>query len=480
MKRVLNATRVAALIGDFDRSPAYEGVAHGLRDLIIDGRIPTGIRLPSERELTDALGVSRTTVARAYALLRELGFLESRQGSGSVAVLPQSDTNRGDHLLRPADGGVVGDDVIDLTCAAPSPGPGLLSAYERATVELVPYLGGTGYYPSGLPILRELVADGFSARGVPTASDQILIVPGALAGLAVAARALLSVGDRVVVESPTYPNAIAALTEAGARVVGVDTYAHGWDPATMAATIRQVSPKLAYLVPDFHNPTGAVISDEARQHVARELERGRTTAVIDESMVDVHLDDDPLPRPFAAYAADSITLGSMSKGYWGGLRVGWIRAPRDRMDALVGARLSLDLGTPVFEQLVAVEMLRASQETIAHRRTTLRASRDAALDALATHLPDWRVSKPRGGLSLWCELPEAGASALSREATRHGVLLTPGPAFAPEGGMDRYLRVPYALPPETMREAVARIATAWRETLDLPKGLTTPRPTLVA
>ena len=480
MKRVLNATRVAALVGDFDRSPAYEGLAHSLRDLIIDGRIATGIRLPSERELTEALGVSRTTVARAYALLRDLGFLESRQGSGSLAVLPQSDTNLGDHLLRPSDGGESPEDVIDLTCAAPSPGPGLMRAYERATAELAPYLGGTGYYPSGLPILRELVAATFSERGVPTGSDQILIVPGALAGLAVAARALLSPGDRVVVESPTYPNAIAALTEAGARVVGVDTSATGWDPATMAATIRQVSPRLAYLVPDFHNPTGALIGDEARDLVARELARGRTTAVIDESMLDVDLDDGPLPRPFAVYAADTITLGSMSKGYWGGLRVGWIRAPRERMDALIGARLSLDLGTPVFEQLVAIELLATRTETLAHRRTTLRASRDAALEALATHLPDWRVTRPRGGLSLWCELPESGASALAREATRHGVLLTPGPAFAPEGGMDRYLRVPYALPPATMVEAVSRIATAWRETLDLPQGLTTPRPTLVA
>ena len=480
MKRILNATRVAALISGFDRSPAYEGVAHGLRDLIIDGRIPTGTRLPSERELTDALGVSRTTVARAYALLRELGFLESRQGSGSVAVLPQSDTLRGDHLLRPADGGEVGEDVIDLTCAAPSPGPGLLSAYERAAVELAPYLGGTGYYPSGLPVLRELVAEGFCERGVPTTADQILIVPGALAGLAASARALLSVGDRVVVESPTYPNAIAALTEAGARVVGVDTGFTGWDPATMVATIRQVSPRLAYLIPDFHNPTGVVIGDEARRLVADELDRSRTTAIIDESMLDVALDDDPLPRPFAAYAADTITLGSMSKGYWGGLRVGWVRAPRERMDALIGARLSLDLGTPVFEQLVAIELLRTSTETLEHRRTTLRASRDAALEALTEHLPDWRISHPRGGLSLWCELPESGASALAREATRHGVLLTPGPAFAPEGGMDRYLRVPYALPPGTMREAVARIAVAWRETLDLPKGLTTPRRTLVA
>src|SRR3954453_19742236 len=98
-ERVLAAARVAALIGDFDRSPAYRGLAEGLRVLITDGRVPTGVRLPSERELTEALGVSRTTVTRAYAELRDRGFLVSRQGSGSVAALPSSRGLRSDHLL---------------------------------------------------------------------------------------------------------------------------------------------------------------------------------------------------------------------------------------------------------------------------------------------------------------------------------------------------------------------------------------------
>ena len=88
MARLISAPRIATLVGDFDRSPAYRGLAEGLRVLITDGRVPVGVRLPSERELTEALGVSRTTVTRAYAELRDHGFLVSRQGSGSVASLP--------------------------------------------------------------------------------------------------------------------------------------------------------------------------------------------------------------------------------------------------------------------------------------------------------------------------------------------------------------------------------------------------------
>ena len=165
MSRVLAASRIATLLGEFDRSPAYKGLAEGLRVLITDGRVPVGARLPSERELTDALAVSRTTVTRAYAELREHGFLISRQGSGSVASLPASRGHRGDHLLPP---GELPEDKIDLTCAAPLPGPGVLAAYQRAVGELPAYLAGTGYYPSGVATLREAVAAAYDARGLPT------------------------------------------------------------------------------------------------------------------------------------------------------------------------------------------------------------------------------------------------------------------------------------------------------------------------
>ena len=134
-----------------------------------------------------------------------------------MASLPASRGNRGDHILPPGD---LPEDKIDLTCAAPVPGPGMLAAYERAVGELPAYLAGTGYYPPGLPALRDAVARSYAARGLPTSPEQIMIVPGALAGVAISARALLTTGDRAVIESPTYPNAIATLTHSGARLVG--------------------------------------------------------------------------------------------------------------------------------------------------------------------------------------------------------------------------------------------------------------------
>lgn len=464
------------MVAGFDRSPAYIGLAEALRHLIVDGRIPSGTRLPSERDLTAPLQVSRTTITRAYAELRERGYLTSRQGSGSIATLPRTEGRHGDHLLQP--GNV--DGAIDLTCAAPAPPPGFLAAHERALAEFPGLLDGTGYFPSGLPALRAAIAAHYDERGLATDPDQIIVLPGALAAVSVAAAALISRGDRVLVESPTYPNAIATLERSGARIVGVDQGGQGWDVDAMQATITQTSPSAAYLIPDFHNPTGALATDAQRGAVAAGLARRRVTAIIDESMVMLPLDGQPMPQPFAGYHRDTVSIGSLSKGFWGGLRVGWLRAQPERIDALVAARLSMDLGVAPLEQLVGVELLQRGQELLAHRRESLRTSRDAAFDAVRRLLPEWRVSRPGGGLNLWCELPGGSSSTLASAALERGVVLAPGPSFAPEGGLDRFLRIPFTQPADRLVTAVERIAELWPSVAAAGRRPPGSRPTLVA
>ncbi|MGO4258370.1 MocR-like transcription factor YczR [Marmoricola sp. RAF53] len=475
--RAVAARTVAGLVGDFHREPAYRGLAEALRVLITDGRVPVGVRMPSERELTEALQVSRTTVTRAYAELRDHGYLVSRQGSGSVASLPESRAFRGDHLLFPGDARA---DEIDLTCAAANAGPGILAAYERAVGDLPAYLGGSGYYPSGLPVLREAVAERFTARGLPTTPEQVMVVPGALSGVAIAARALGRRGTRTLLESPTYPNAIATLRQTGTRLLSSPIGREVADVADLLRSLDQVRPDLAYLVPDFHNPTGHLLSDESRERVAARLRQHGTVAIVDESMVELGLDGDPMPLPLAAHLPDAITVGSVSKPFWGGLRVGWLRAPAERMDAMVRSRLSLDLGVPVLEQLVTADLLRNGAPLLAQKRALLRESREAALDALAVHLPAWQVRRPAGGLSLWCELPAAHSTDLLPRAADRGVLLAPGPSFAPEGGLDRFLRVPFTQPAHVLTAAIERLAEAWKETLADPLGRGSSEPTMVA
>jgi DNA-binding transcriptional MocR family regulator len=462
--RSISASRLVPMLGAaVDASPAYRALADAVRLLIADGRLPVGTRLPSERDLTAALGVSRSTVTRAYAELRDRGFVVSRQGSGSVTALPGGPlVRRQASALQPAADQLVGE-VIDLTCASMSAPAGTMAAYERAVGELPRYLAGTGYHPLGLLALREALAQRYTERGLATTPDQVMVTSGALAGLAVAARALLAPGDRVMLESPTYPNAIDTLRRSGARPVGLPLDRDGWDLEAAEATLRQTAPRAAYLIPDFHNPTGSLMSEPERAALAEALGGTHTVAVVDETIVDLaHDPAAPMPRPLAAYHPRTVTLGGASKSFWGGLRVGWIRAPRDLMASLVSARLTLDLGAPVVEQLVLVDLLAHRDEILAERRASVVASRDALASALRDRLPGWRFRMPEGGLCLWAELPEPLSTPLCAAADQRGLVLAPGAQFAVEGGMERYLRLPFTgHPPEVIRDAVERLALAW-------------------
>lgn len=459
----VSAPRLARLLGEVPRAgsrPAYRALADGIKTLLADGRLAAGTRLPSERSLTDALGCSRTTVSRAYAVLRDERHLASRRGSGSFATLP-ADTvaGRSGRVLSPAvdlDPG-----AIDLTCAATRAPAGLADAYAAALAVLPSYLDDNGYAPVGLPELRSLVAARYVRAGVDTAPEQIVITSGAVAGLAVVARALVRPGDRVVTESPTYPNAAEALGRAGARIVTIPVDPSGWDLPEACRIIRRTHARAAYLIPDFHNPTGALLADDGRAELAGALQASGTVPVIDEAGADLDLDPTgPRPRPFAHFAAQAITIGSAAKSFWGGLRIGWLRIPRGRGAELVEARATLDLGAPVLEQLVLAELLRRWPSLPPGRREDLVAAREATLAALRDRLPDARVVIPRGGLSLWVEIPDVRAAVLCGAAEDCGLLIAAGPRFSPEGQFERFVRIPYVLPEDTMSEAVHRLATA--------------------
>lgn len=460
MHRTISAQRVAALAGDFDRRPAYAGLAEALRLLIGEGRIGLDVRLPSERELTEAVGVSRTTVTRAYAALREGGYAEARRGAGTFTRVPGGRARAHDRSLlpRPDD-----QDALDLNCAAPSAPLGLARAYAEALDALPAFLGGHGYFPLGLPELQAAIATSYRARGLPTEPEQIMVTSGALAAAAVVAQAMTRPGDRVLVESPTYPNATQAIRQGGARLVEAHVDPDGWDLDAIAATVRQTAPRVAYLIPDFQNPTGRLMSDADRERLATQLRRTRTVPVVDEAHQALALEGQRMPRPFAAYSPEAITIGSASKSFWGGLRLGWLRAPVGQMDRLLGARVGLDLGAPVLEQLVLTRLLTDGGDLVAENRRRLRRQRDALAAAVRTQLPDWSFRLPTGGLALWCELPRALATTLVAEADRRGVVLAPGPVFAVAGGLDRFVRIPWTRPAAELEESVGRLAPAWQD-----------------
>lgn len=464
--RRIGGTGLAQVVGRWRRpGPAYAALADAVRRAVLAGDLPLATRVPGERELAAALGVSRTTTSGAYGLLRDEGYLVSRQGSGTVTALPPgAPAAQGGHRTRPAlpvHRPLDPAGVVDLTIAACAPPRDLHGAARRA-VDRLPAHAGHGYAPLGLDVLREAVADRYTARGVPTSPDQVLITTGAQHAIALLMATHAGPGDRVVVEQPTYPHAIEAVRAAGARPVPVPTGVDGVDLDLLESTVRQVAPRLVYLVPDHHNPTGGTLDEAGRARVRDLARRTGTVVAGDEVLTDLTLDG-PAPAPWAGDGTGSrvVAIGSMSKSHWGGLRVGWLRGPADLVTRLALARRSADLGTAVLDQLVAVELLRLGDGPLQERRTHLRAGRDLLSALLADRLPGWRFTVPAGGQSLWVDLGAPVSSALSALALAHGVRVAPGPSFGVDGGLEDRIRLPFTAGPEALRTAVDGLALAW-------------------
>ena len=361
-----------------------------------------------------------------------------------------------------------------MTCASGS-APAVISGYFRAAAERLPeLLGGSGYLPDGLEELRVQLAHWFTGRGLPTTPEQMIITAGALSAVNIVARCLLSPGDRVVVESPTYSNAIEALRRSGGRPVPYPVTAAGWDATEFDRTLRHSSPALAYLIPEFQNPTGAWMAEEERAGVARTLRRHRTRAVIDETLVELSLDGAPPRTPLAAHLRNAITVGSASKAFWGGLRIGWIRAPHDLVRPLIETRAAMDLSAAPFEQLVAAQLVADRDIVLPARLERLRTQRDHLAARLTHALPEWRFTVPAGGLSLWVTLPDESSSRLAAAAYGFGVVVTPGPRFHVGAGGERHLRLPYTANETVLTEAVVRLAAVWAD-IRLRHGRTAAR-----
>ncbi|MFN2543519.1 MAG: PLP-dependent aminotransferase family protein [Actinomycetota bacterium] len=459
-QRSVPAEELSRLLGpQAHLGPAYAEIASGVRALILDGRIALRARLPSERRLAFALRVSRTTATAAYDVLREEGFLESRQGSGSTVALPTGgavDRELGGQTREHADEG------IDLTAAAlPAPGA-MMEAVDLAARDLAGYLGGSGYDPAGLRSLRAAVARDFASRGMPTDPEQIVITSGAQHAVALLLSVLLAPGDRALVEVPSYPNALEALRRAGASLVTAPM-SETWNVRKISSLLRSMRPRLAYLIPDFHNPTGALMTDADRAALVTAAARVGTHLVVDETFAGLNLEKrSRMPQPMGAHDRDAVvvTLGSMSKAYWGGLRIGWIRCAVPLARQLARARSALDLATPVLEQLIAQHLLAASRAVLAERRSMLIARRAALVNALQAEVPHWRFATPRGGLCLWVDLAGLHTQDLAEAAAHDGVRLVPGTVFGVDGEPSDRVRVPFTQPPELLEEAARRLAAA--------------------
>ncbi|MET0955220.1 MAG: PLP-dependent aminotransferase family protein [Cryobacterium sp.] len=467
----LTARTLESLLGEWrTNGSAYTALADRIRLLTLDGRIPTDSRLPAERDLGTRLGLSRTTVTAAYRQLRDAGYLHSVQGSGSVARLPGT-------TLDPDEPAPAA--ILDLGQAVLPAWPGLAEVAALAAADLPRHLTGSGFDPLGIPELRRALAERYRARGLPTEPEQIMVTVGAQHAIALLARVLINRGDRVLIETPTYPHAYEALRAAGGRLMPVSVTADlpgadaGWDEPALLQTLERSNPVLGYLMPDFQNPTGQSMPVAQRERVLAAAARQGTVLISDETIGELDIDRAGEFGPFAASADPArpdlaITVGSVGKTVWGGLRVGWIRADAGLIRKLAAARLANDLGTPVLEQLIVTRLLQELPGILESRRSLLRAGRDRLVTGLAERFPEWQVPRVHGGVVLWVNLGRPVSSQLSLAARAQGLLLPAGPRFGIDGAFERFLRIPFCYGPSEMPRALDALAEAWQSMLRHP------------
>lgn len=471
----LTAEATAGLIGDWAKGdgPLYRRLERALRGAIGRRAIPAGSRLPPERELSRLLAVSRTTVTGAYEALKGDGWLESREGSGT-RVRDRHKEWTDLPLFAPGMELPIHADILPLLSgvgeAVDLTAPGFRGygdlPVESSVLPSVELAGAidesVGYIPLGIPRLREAIADWLADQGLPTSADQVLVTSGAQQAISLTTTLLVRPGDTVIVENPTYYGAIDSFRLAEARTLAVPGSASSLDVDRLREILAAGRPRLIYLGLTFKNPTGSLVPDDVRHRLADLIDEYEVP-VIDDLAFGSHLIDTEPPPPLATYAkrGQVVTVGSMSKLFWAGLRIGWLRAEPPLINQLARLKVVADLGSSIPSQLLALHLLDAGDEVIATRRRQLRSRLAVLIEALQSCLPDWQYERPLGGVFVWVKMPHGDAGELAQLAIRRGVRITPGSVFSPDGSFGDHIRLPFVAPEASIRDGIERLAAAW-------------------
>jgi DNA-binding transcriptional MocR family regulator len=453
--------------------PLYRLLATRIARLADTAELPAGLRLPAERDLAAALAVSRNTVAGAYQLLRDEGMAESRQGAGT-RIVPHRTTPAAVHRANGFFAGLLEEAVVeaDLSLAAVDCAPQVAAALSDPAplldrAELDALIGTTGYFPHGLPDLRAAIASHLTKRlGLPASRAQVVVTTGAQQALDLLIRSEVLPGQPVAVEDPTYPGVLDALHRSGAAVIGMPVLGpgQGLDPGRLEHVLRTHRPALVYLIPTYQNPTGLVMATATRRHVAKIAAAYPDTLFVDDmTLAELPLRDGPHIPPLAALGPQQpnlVSVGSLSKLYWGGLRTGWIVGSSGLIARVAAAKAAADQGSTAFQQAIVAALLRGPHDDIVKwRGQWLRARYDALAGALRASLPGWTWPEPDGGLCLWARLPGgADSSAFAQAALRQGVAVVPGRLLSAGTQANGYVRLAFTQPPDVLRTAARKLA----------------------
>jgi len=422
--------------------PLFRQLARAIASGVERGTLPRGGALPSERALAAALSVSRGTAVAAYDLLVAEGLVQRRPGSGTSVAgsgsfeLPSG--REGSALVhRLVDHSAGRSGVVDLSISVLREAAGLPDVAVR-TEDLRALRPDTGYSPWGLPELRDAIARHVTGWGLPTTAHEVVVTTGAQQAISAAAACWIRPGDTVVVDDPSYPGAVSTFLQAGARLIGLPVGPGGVRPEDLQGALAS-HPALVYLQSTLHSPTGTVLGEARRRELAAVIARSRVPLVEDLALADLAWREAPPPIASFCLGASVVVVGSLSKLYWGGLRVGWARADEPLALRIARVKATHDLGSSVLGQAFAARLLAAAPPGHVRGRRCGRSSRVG------------RGRSPRAACPCGCDSPPRPPSPSPRSPSATGSpwpppLPCPPPGDTPIGCASRSAAPPRSWP----------------------------------
>lgn len=462
--------------------PLYGHLVTLLESAISSGELPSGAKVPPERELAQRLRISRTTVVSAYRELEARGLLRGYVGRGTFvcaapepagtpfawrgkiasAALRSSDSTLRDTLRNSSDAR-----LVSLAAGEPALDRFPTAAFQHAIDQALKRDARAvwSHGPTeGQPALRGAIADRF---GVP--AESVLVLAGAQQGLDLIARCLIDPGDAVIIDRPGYLGAIQSFHAAGAKLIGWDVLSSDIDE--LEDLLVRYRPKLIYTNPTFQNPTGVTMPIRTRRELLKLAERYRVPIVEDATYRELYFTDVPPPSLRELDGQNLVIyLNSFSKVMAPGLRLGWLSAAPSIIDQIAIIKQRLDPHTQNLVQFAMARLIREG-DFDAHLKT-LRGEHarrcGMMLAAMQRHIPPGalRVGRPHGGLYLWCRLGAGVSSrALLDRALSAGIAFVAGHAFYPDRAGESELRICFSsVLPTAIDDAIRRLAASLVET----------------
>jgi DNA-binding transcriptional MocR family regulator len=486
---MFNATNLAVLLDRDGEEPIYRQLIRHIRMQIESGTLPAGARLPASRDLARQLNISRISVVNAYAELRAEGYLSAHAGrgtfvskDGSSAATPEKSNGASSHSetatspdrsIRDMMALARRPGVISFSIGSPPPEfvpmqqvrDAINSVLDRDGPKALNYEMTEGYPP-----LRSAVRDYVTALGIQCSIDHVLITGGAQQAVDLVVQALLSEGETLVTENPTYLGMIDIARTRRVQLHGIECDEEGIRLDMLENYILDNPVKLIFVMPTFQNPTGFVMPLHRRRQLLNLANTYNVTILEDTVYHELRFEGDPLP-PLKALDDTGIVIhaSGFTKMLLPGLRIGYLIANGAHFERLVRVKQAADISTPGLNQRTVHLLLERGvlAQQLERNNRELKRRRDVAIAAAQKYLPPgtrWNV--PQGGLYLWAELPRTGPTAaeLYISAIQMDVAYAIGNVFYTNGAGNYRVRLNFgAHKPADIEEGFRRLGRAWRE-----------------